>query len=130
MAYLVLADALARAKERSGATSANDAFLTEVLNFSAGKTAANVTHYRPYYAAAKFLEQAQSIHKISKADGAEFTGLAVPIASLLNLQAAYDAANELIIPAGFEAIPVADQTSQGQVFRFFGPRSLPTTSRP
>jgi hypothetical protein len=104
--YLDIDDALARAKERSQgqATSADDEWLEELLSMSAGKTLANVTHYRPYYCAAKLLEQKQSAQLLSEADGAKFTGLAKPIDSLLALQAAYDSANALVIPLGFEAL--------------------------
>jgi hypothetical protein len=106
--YLDIDDALARAKERSQgqATTADDEWLEELLGMSAGATAAvpPVTHYRPYYCAAKLLEQKQSAQLLSEADGAKFTGLAKPIASLLALQAAYDSANALVIPLGFEAL--------------------------
>lgn len=105
--YTDLADALARAKERcqGKATTADDAWLTELLQMSAG-TSEGVTHYRPYLAAARLLEQKQSAQTVAEADGAKFTGLAKPIASLLQLQYAYDLANGLEIPAGFEAVQV------------------------
>jgi hypothetical protein len=41
---------------------------------------------------------------LASAEGVVFTGLAKPIASLLALQSAYDTANALVVPAGFEAI--------------------------
>lgn len=103
--YLSINSALVRAKERcqGKATSADDPWLREMLNMSAGKVG-EVPHYRPYYCAAKLLEQKQSAQTISEADGAKFTGLAKPIASLLNLQSAYDQANGVEVPAGFEAV--------------------------
>lgn len=112
MAYTVLADALARAKERcqGKATAADDAWLTEILGFSAG-TVGGVTHYRPYYCAAKLLEQKQSVQGLSEAEGVKFTGLTLPIASLLALQQAYDLAFALEIPAGFE-VPTASRATR------------------
>lgn len=130
MTYTVLADALIRTKERCGATTADDGYLTELLTLSAGK-AGSVTHYRVFFVAAKWLEQNRAQQALSKADGAEFTGLAKPIASLLNMQAAYDAANELTVPKGFEAISteaIANQT-QRQTARF-GTRSHTPTVQP
>lgn len=104
--YLDLDAALDRAKERTQrqATTADDDWLTELLQMSAG-VAGGVTHYRPYYCAAKLLEQKLASQTISEADGAKFTGLAKPIASLLGLQAAYDSSNGLTVPVGFEASP-------------------------
>lgn len=66
-----------------------------------------LTHYRPFYVAAKLIEQRQAAQALSKAGDIVFTNLAVPIASLMALQAAYDAANALVLPAGFEAVPPA-----------------------
>ena len=104
MAFLTLQPALDRARERSQASSSDDAYLTELLELSAGKAEA-VTHYRPYYVAAKFLEQNLARQLISAADGATFTLLKKPIESLLDLQSAYDRAQGLSVPAGFEAVP-------------------------
>jgi hypothetical protein len=104
MAFLTLQPALDRARERSQAATTDDAYLTELLELSAGKAEA-VTHYRPYYVAAKFLEQNLARQQISAADGATFTLLKKPIESLLDLQSAYDRAQGLLVPAGFEAVP-------------------------
>lgn len=108
--FLTLPAALARAKERcqGKATAADDGFLSELLEMSAG-TVAGVTHFRPYYVSARFLEQKQSAQSISEADGAKFTGLAKPIASLMQVQAAYDSAYALEIPPGFEAVQEGPQ---------------------
>lgn len=132
--YTVLAEALARAKERSGAADTDNAYLTEILTLSAG-TAAGTTYYRPFYCAAKWLEQNLSAQTLKKArEGVEFTGLAKPIESLLALQAAYDKALGLTIPEGFEAVALdclecptsANSTTQ----RYYGSTSRPTTLRP
>ncbi|MBE7384389.1 MAG: hypothetical protein F6J95_023620 [Leptolyngbya sp. SIO1E4] len=104
MSYTDLADALARAKERSGATATDDTYLTELLQMSAAPDGGGTTHFRPFFAAAKWLEQNRTQQAISEADGAKFTGLATPIESLLALQYSYDQANGLTVPAGFEAV--------------------------
>ncbi len=104
MAYTILIEALARAKERSGATAADDTYLNELLLLSAGIAPDETVHYRPFYVAARWLEQNRAQQALESADGAKFTGYAKPIASLMQLQAAYDKANELTIPDGFEAL--------------------------
>lgn len=109
MAYTVLAAALTRAKERSTAPDTADDYLTELLDMSAG-TANGVTHYRPFICAARWLEQNRRDQTIAKGDGAEFTGQAKPIRSLYDLQLAYDKANGLTVPEGWE-VPV-ELTSQ------------------
>lgn len=83
--------------------AADDDFLNNLLGVSAGTNPQGVTVFRVYYVAAKFLQQLRSQHTISEGDGAKFTGLAVPIASLLDLQMGEDAALGLIVPPGFEA---------------------------
>lgn len=105
--FLDLDEALDRAKERTQgqATTADDDWLTELLEMSAALDPDEVTHFRPYFAAAKLLEQKLSAQLVESADGATFTGLATPIASLLLLQAGYDSANGLAVPPGFEAVP-------------------------
>lgn len=116
MMYLDLPAALARAKERSGATAADDEYLTELLTLSAGTGASNVTHYRPFLVAARWMEQNRAQQALSEADGAKFTGYALPIASLLQIQAAYDQANDLTIPAGFEAEVPGQSTQRSRRF--------------
>lgn len=117
-AYTNITAALARVKERSGASSADDAFLTELLNLSAGKDAQLVVHFRPFIVAARYLEQNKTAQRLAKADGVEFTGLAKPIASLLALQAAYDAAQGLSVPPGFEAVAASAVSQRSGVPRF------------
>lgn len=114
--YTVLSEALSRVKERSGATAADDAYLTELLVMSAGIDPNSVTHYRVFYCAAKWLEQSLGSQALTEADGVKFTGLAKPIASFLNMQAAYDTANQLTVPAGFEATSTAAVTARSQRF--------------
>lgn len=107
--YLDLDEALDRAKERSGATVVDDDYLTELLEMSAGIDPANQTHYRIFFVAAKWLEQNRPQQTLAVAEGVTFTGLAKPIASLLALQAAYDSANALVVPLGFEAVTPGPQ---------------------
>jgi hypothetical protein len=124
MSYTDLAAALARAKERSGATAANDEFLTEILNLSAGKDAAGATHYRPMYVAADFLEQNRALQALDEAKGVKFTRQGhddrqpAKAASLDRCRA------RLTVPPGFEALPSAASS------RRYASRSLPTQVRP
>ena len=94
----------------------DDDFLTRLLTASAGINSQSQTVYRVYYAAAKFLEQIRSQHTISSADGAVFTGLVTPIASLLTLQLSEDLALGLIIPPGFESVPPPSGSQRPKVF--------------
>ena len=112
MSYISLPDALARAKERSGATEVDDEYLNELLQLSAGTAPDEATHYRPFYVAARWLEQNRGQQALESADGAKFTGYAKPIASLMNLQAAYDKSHALTVPDGFEAITSELATQQ------------------
>jgi len=94
----------------------DDDFLNRLLTASAGINSQSQTVYRVYYAAAKFLEQIRSQHTISSADGAVFTGLVTPIASLLTLQLSEDLALGLIIPPGFESVPPPSGSQRPKVF--------------
>ena len=134
MTYLDQAAALARAKERSGATDADETFLNELLTLSKGADANQVTHYRPFYCAAKWIEQNRPQQTLSEAaGGTKFTGLQKPIDSLLALQRAYDQANKLEVPEGFEATPSdcdrCDQTGPTSLNRH-RPRSVTTAVHP
>jgi hypothetical protein len=108
--YAVQTECLAEVKQnpavRGLITAAEyDAHLTNQLTITAGKKPDSTTIYRPYYVAAKFLEQLRSQQLLSKAeDGVTFTGLAKPIESLLAMQAALDQSLELTVPPGFEAV--------------------------
>lgn len=93
---------LARATERSGAAASDQDLLTEKLTFSAG-TRDGVTYYRPYYVAAKFIEQNRRTQQISESSGTKFTGLARTTQSLMMEQAALDQALGLTIPPGMTA---------------------------
>lgn len=98
--YSDLSLALERARERSTAKPSDDKYLLEILELSYGihKVSEQIV-YRPFYAAAKFLEQARKDQTISQATEVKFTGQKVPIASLLDLQRSLDF--DLIINPAF-----------------------------
>ena len=104
MSHTVQADALATAKERSGVSGVTDSAINQLLVLTAGTDSSGVAHYRGYYVAAKLIEQNRGDQVLSAADGAQFTGLAVTIASLLGLQQGYDEANGLTLPDAFKAV--------------------------
>lgn len=107
MSYTKLSTALAALKNlpavRGLPTTDDEQFLNSLLSASAGKDAKSQTIYRIYFVAAKYLQQPRSLHQLESAEGAKFTGLATPIASLLSLQAAEDLALGLTVPPGMEA---------------------------
>lgn len=124
MPYIVLAAALTRTKERCQAEASDDVFLTELLEMSAGKDAAGTVHFRPFFVAAKFLEQNPDLRDLSEGDGAKFTLAQPRIESLLNLQHQYDVANGLDVPPGMSAIA----TNAVIKTRAIATASLPTRS--
>ena len=91
MLYSDLPSALERARERAAVTTKADSYLTELLQMSYGtsKQTGEIV-YRPFYAAAKFLEQSRRDQTLKEADNAKFTGQALPIESLLALQFSLD----------------------------------------
>lgn len=121
--YTELSAALTRAKERSGATEADDEYLAELLELSAGTAPDGVTHYRPFVCAARWIEQNASAQTLLEAEGVKFTGLAKPIESLLQMQAAYDQALQLTVPPGFEVVQVAPASRHST--RSHSPKILP-----
>jgi hypothetical protein len=123
MIYTVLADALAFVKELTSITD-RDTILTQKLKASAGSLKADTTIegtpltsgttiYRFYYVAAKALQQDRRIQNIKQADGATFTGLAVPIDSLMDEQLALDTSLDLNVPSGFVATLDLDGSMNG-----------------
>ena len=129
MAYSDLGEAIAAVKAlpavRSLPVTADDAFLNALLVASAGKAPASgasegeitypagTTIYRHYYVGARFLEVLRSQHVLSQAGQNKFTGLAKPIAALMQLQQAMDTALGLIVPDGYEAVPAAEEQQIG-----------------
>lgn len=99
--------AVERAKERAGITNeSKDDTILEMLQDSKGMTEEFPTVYRPYYVAAKMLEQDLNKQQISEAGDVKFTGLVTTINSLMGLQASIDQALGLIVPQYFAAIPL------------------------
>ena len=92
---------------------------------SAATDGQQVRQYRPYIVAALLLEQQPKQQKLSEADGATFTGMAVPIESFYRLQSRIDMAHpDWIIPMGFIApvIPIDGSTAdpdQAGIFPYF-----------
>lgn len=105
MPYLDKAEALMRSRERAAnAGPEAEPFMGEFLEMSARKDLAGNIHFPVFLCAAVFLEQSPKFQMLKKAeDGVEFDQMTVAIASLRSLQAAYDAANMLMIPQGMEA---------------------------
>jgi hypothetical protein len=62
------------------------------------------TIYRPYYVAARLLQQNRTDQALESADGAKFTGMTIPIESFMTEQRALDASLNLEIPPGFAAL--------------------------
>lgn len=103
--YTNLQQSLDRAVERAGTAFANSDPIQDTLEHSAGLLGV-VVYYRPYYAAAKFIEQNKLEQALSKAeDGVTFTGYERVIQSLFDQQRALDLALGLEIPPGFEVPP-------------------------
>lgn len=126
--YITLSAALAALKNlpavRDLPVTADDDFLSSLLGLSAGVNSSGLTVYRIYYVAAKYLQQVRSQHILSEGDGAKFTGLAVPIASLFDLQSSEDFALGLIVSPGFEVV-------LGSVSnRLFSTRSIQVRAQP
>lgn len=127
--YITLSTALAALKNlpavRDLPVTADDDFLSSLLGLSAGVNLGGVTVYRIYYVAAKYLQQVRSQHILSEGDGAKFTGLAVPIASLFDLQSSEDFALGLVVPPGFESGGGSVVSS-----RLFSTRSIQVRAQP
>lgn len=106
MPYLDKAEALVRSRERAANAGVEaEPFMNEFLDLSARKDAEGETHFAVFLTSAVWLEQSPKFQLLSQAeDGVKFTQMRDAIASLRALQAAYDAANMLVVPPGMEAI--------------------------
>lgn len=125
--YSVKAEALVRAKERAANAGIEaDPFMGEFLDLAARKDLSGIIHFPVFLCAAVWLEQSPQFQLLAKAEnGIEFTQLKVAIASLRSLQAAYDAANMLIIPPGMEAVTPIKKVNP---FPFFSTQILRTVA--
>lgn len=81
----------------------NTFFIDSLLDISIGKTSDDIVVYRPFYVAAKELEQ-RFTNNLKEADGVVFLQYEKQIASLLALQVSLDLADGLIIPDSFSAV--------------------------
>lgn len=130
--YLDLPSALARAKERCQRENSNDdILLSELLTMSAG-IVVGVTHYRPFYVAARFIAQDPDIRDLARAEGEATFTLAQPrIDDLMSLQLAYDNAYNLAIPRGMESIVCGScgkSTPSSNARRYIGSTGSITTT--
>lgn len=99
---LDLQNAIAIATQKSGSTEAREDELLIMLENSAGSLGGQ-PYYRPWYVAAKALEQDLDAQSIESADDVKFTGQRVPIRSLLEWQAAIDSSSGAVVPEAFSA---------------------------
>jgi hypothetical protein len=155
MQYLTIETALLRAKESSQAATSDEAYLTELLELSAAYTRLPpvdpaidpplpveplVKHYRPFFCAARLLAQNPDLRDLSEATGeAKFTLAQPRIDDLMGLQYAYDNANDLDVPPGFEgyilargggsAAPSGPTPGSVKLGALPGSSSVPTTIR-
>jgi hypothetical protein len=111
MALLTLPQAIAKAQLLADALLEQDIeFISDLLELSAGIDPSGAIVYRYYYVAARRLQTNLEIQALSKAeDGVTFTGQAIPIETLLNLQLAIDLSIPLIVPQGFSASEALNQ---------------------
>lgn len=97
-------DAIAMTRNRLDYDEDEDIFfISSLLDISIGKTSDNTVVYRPFYVAAKELEQ-RFTNNLKEADGAVFLQYEKQIASLLALQVSLDLADGLTIPDSFSAV--------------------------
>lgn len=97
-------DALAMCKNRLDYDEDEDSFFIDsMLDISIGKTIDEIVVYRPFYVAAKELEQ-RFTNNLQEADGVKFLQYEKQIASLLALQVSLDLADSLTITDSFSAV--------------------------
>lgn len=100
MLYSNLQSALERVKDRTAESEEKEDYVIELLEMSYGfhKQTRELV-YRPFWVAAKILQQSSFYQTLKKDDSTEFTGQEVPIQSLLDLQANLDV--DLDVRPGF-----------------------------
>lgn len=102
--FNIKADALAMTRNRLDYDLTEDIlFINSMLDISAGKTDLGIVVYRPFYVAAKELEQRFS-NNLQEADGVKFLQYEKQITSLLAVQVSLDLADRLVIPTSFSAV--------------------------
>ena len=93
MLYSVLEDAISRVKSRAitPEEEKDEDYIVELLQMSYGlHKQTKELIYRPFWVAAKILQQSPFHQTLKKDDATEFSGQVVPIRSLLDLQANLD----------------------------------------
>ena len=100
MDYTDLTASTALVTEKTGGLAPAD--LGTLLAVSAGLKD-GTTFYRPYFVAAALLDTALHTRKLLKGEGAEFDKPSLTVLGLLDLQAAIDKAEGLVVPPGMEA---------------------------
>lgn len=101
MLYSTLDNAVSRVKDRASLLDKDqDTYIVELLEMSYGlhKQTRQVI-YRPFWVAAKILQQSPFHQTLKKDDSTEFTGQEIPIQSLLDLQSNLDV--DLDVKPGF-----------------------------
>ncbi len=97
-------DALAMCRNRLDYDETDDIFFIDsFLDISRGRAEDNTIVYRPFYVAAKELEQ-RFTNNLQEADGVKFLQYEKQIASLLSMQVALDLSDKLAIPDSFSAV--------------------------
>lgn len=101
MLYSILDDAVTRVKDRASLQPKDDeSYIIELLEISYGlHKQTRELIYRPFWVAAKILQQSPLHQTLKSDDSTEFTGQAVPIQSLLDLQSNLDV--DLDVRPGF-----------------------------
>ena len=114
--YLSIDASLEIAKNRAEVTDiTKEESLLNLLEDTAGRSADGLkTVYRPYFAAARYLEQDHQTQKLSEAGDVKFTNLVTVVASLYAQQAGLDGSYGLLIPDAF-LTPLAQETRRGNV---------------
>lgn len=113
-AYTDLTDATSFVVQLTG-VQGRGAIIQQKLNDSMGKLTtskaiagttypANTPIYRPYFVAAKILQQNRADVTLKSADGATFTNLEGMIQSLMDEQLRLDQSLNLEVPPGFAAV--------------------------
>ena len=91
--------------------------ILRILDYSAGSKSDGTLCYRPWYAAAKALDEDLDTQALVKADGAQFTGQIRPIRSLYNAQHSIDlvdgARHGIVVPPEFSASVALEQLNEG-----------------
>lgn len=94
---------LERIQDRGDTAKADEiAFIDTLLDDSKAQTTAGATHWRPYWAAAVWLEQNIAVQQFDAADEATFSHDQPTINSLFALQRSYDLSRQLVVPVGYE----------------------------